>query len=161
MATDCGLPQRKKPKRAWPNSTRDGLLGRWNHPIRSITAGSMGGWFIVGLATARPISPNHPNQSRGADGGNNAHPLGISGMKVRYRARHPQANGPQATYRGVQNPSGWSPSSSPRHRQRASCDVYRNSQRVAAAQNHRPLAPTGKETVIPGRQWPDSTSPSP
>src|SRR6266542_6323924 len=59
LATDCGLPQRKKPKRAWPNSTRDGLLGRWNHPIRSITAGSMGGWFIVGLVTARPISPNH------------------------------------------------------------------------------------------------------
>ncbi len=55
----------------------------------------MGGWFIVGLATARPISPNHPNQSRGADGGNKAHSLGMSGWRLGTVRDTPKPTGPK------------------------------------------------------------------
>src|ERR1700730_6431233 len=45
-ATVYVSPPRKKPKHTWPNFPWYGTLGLSNHPIRSITAGRMGGSFV-------------------------------------------------------------------------------------------------------------------
>jgi hypothetical protein len=57
-ATVCGLPPGKKPKPTSPDYPRAGTLGSLNHPIRPITAGRMGGWFVTICPhdmSARPV----------------------------------------------------------------------------------------------------------